>query len=232
MRARATTYRSAPPLNSDHEEAALTAGSREQLADRFRQRLADSARVKQELLAELTACLDVTDALIEAYRAGHAMFLFGNGGSAADAQHIAAEFLGRFYIERPAMAAHALTVNTSALTAISNDYSFEQVFARQLQALSRPGDVAVGISTSGNAANVLAGLAAAREIGVVTVALTGAKGGKAKDLVDYWVGVPSDDTPRIQEAHITIGHIWSELVEDALFGPDAVSAEGGTRPAG
>jgi len=146
------------------------------------------------------------------------MFVFGNGGSAADAQHIAAEFLGRFYIERPSMAAHALTVNTSALTAIGNDYSFDEVFARQLHGLGRPGDVAVGISTSGNATNVVRALEAGRQIGMITVALTGSRGGKAKDVVDHWVGVPSDDTPRIQEAHITIGHIWSALVEAALFG--------------
>lgn len=196
----------------------------EQLAERFRRQVEESARVKNALLADLGPCVSVAGMLIEAYRGGHAMFLFGNGGSAADAQHIAAEFLGRYYIERRALAAHALTVNASALTAIGNDYSFEHVFARQLQALARPGDVAVGISTSGNAANVIAGLAAAREIGMITVALTGAAGGKAKPLVDHWVGVPSDDTPRIQEAHITIGHIWSELVEDALFGPGAVSS--------
>jgi D-sedoheptulose 7-phosphate isomerase len=195
-------------------------------AERFRRQVEESARVKQALAADLGSCLAVADALIDAYRAGHTMFLFGNGGSAADAQHIAAEFLGRFYIERQGVAAHALTVNTSALTAIANDYSFEQVFARQLRALGRPGDVAVGISTSGNAANVLCALSAAREAGMVTVAMTGANGGKARDTVDYWVAVPSDDTPRIQEAHITIGHIWSELVEDALFGPSANEAEG------
>ena len=198
----------------------------ELLAEQFRRQVAESARVKNALLADLGPCVSVAEVLIETYRSGHAMFLFGNGGSAADAQHIAAEFLGRYYIERRALAAHALTFNTSALTAIGNDYSFEQVFARQLQALGRPGDVAVGISTSGNAANVLAALAAAREIGMITVALTGAAGGKARGIVDHWVGVPSDDTPRIQEAHITIGHIWSELVEDALFGPGAVSPEG------
>ena len=191
------------------------------LEDRFRQQVEQSARVKLALADDLGPCVAVAEALIAAYRAGNTMFLFGNGGSAADAQHIAAEFLGRFYVERPGMAAHALTVNTSAVTAIANDYGFEQVFARQVQALGRAGDVAVGISTSGNAANVLAGLTAAHEAGMVTVAMTGANGGKAKDVVDYWVGVPSDDTPRIQEAHITIGHIWSELVEDALYGSDS-----------
>jgi D-sedoheptulose 7-phosphate isomerase len=188
------------------------------LAERFRRRIEESIAAKQALLQDLDACVAVARVLIETYRAGGALFLFGNGGSAADAQHIAAEFLGRFYLERRALAAHALTVNTSALTAIANDYSFEQVFARQLQALARPGDVAVGISTSGNAANVVAGLAAARDIGMVTVALTGSSGGKAKSMADHWVGVPSDDVPRIQESHVMIGHIWSELVEADLFG--------------
>jgi len=188
------------------------------IAQEFGRQLEASIEVKQRLLADPRACVDVAQVLIAAYRAGNSLFVFGNGGSAADAQHIAAEFLGRFYIERPSLAAHALTVNTSALTAISNDYSFEEVFARQLHALGRAGDVALGISTSGNAANVVRGLAAAREKRITAVALTGSRGGRAKEVADYWVGVPSDDTPRIQEAHITIGHIWSALVESALFG--------------
>jgi D-sedoheptulose 7-phosphate isomerase len=188
------------------------------LEDNLRRQLAESVRVKQELLADTAACASVARLLIEAYRAGNCLFAFGNGGSAADAQHIAAEFLGRFYLERAAMPAHALTVNTSALTAIGNDYGFEQVFARQLQALGRPGDVALGISTSGNAANVVTALATAREMGMQTVALTGAGGGRAREVAEHWVGVPSNDTPRIQEAHITLGHIWSALVESALFG--------------
>ncbi len=190
----------------------------DRLNEQFRRQVEASIATKQALLADLDACTTVARVLIEAYRSGHAMFLFGNGGSAADAQHIAAEFLGRYYLERPALAAHALTVNTSALTAIGNDYGFEAVFARQLRALGRPGDVAVGISTSGNAANVIAGLGAARELHMTSVALTGASGGRARELVDHWVSVPSDDVPRIQEAHIMIGHIWSELVEAALFG--------------
>lgn len=189
------------------------------LTARFRAQVGRSIAVKQDLLADVGACVEVARVLIDAYRDGGSVFLFGNGGSAADAQHIAAEFLGRFYIERPGMAAHALTVNTSALTAISNDYSFRDVFARQLRALGRPGDVAVGISTSGNADNVVAALTAAREVPMVTVALTGARGGQAREVADHWVAVPSDDTPRIQEAHVMIGHIWSELVEAALFGP-------------
>ena len=198
------------------------AGEVEALGERLRRQIGESISVKQAVLAEPEAAITVAGLLIDAYRRGKQMFLFGNGGSAADAQHIAAEFLGRFYLARPALAAHALTVNTSALTAIANDYSFEQVFARQIQALGRPGDVAIGISTSGNAQNVAAGLSAARELQMVTVALTGAGGGRAREIAEHWVGVPSDDVPRIQEAHIMLGHIWSELVEAALFGSDSV----------
>ena len=187
----------------------------------MRERIQGSIRAKQELLGQLQPSLEVAHLLIEAYRGGGCLFLFGNGGSAADAQHIAAEFLGRFYIERRALPAQALTVNTSALTAIGNDYSFETVFARQLEALGRPGDVAMGITTSGNAANVVAGLEAARRLGLISVALTGSGGGRAREVADHWVGVPSDDTPRIQECHILLGHIWSEMVEAALFGPGA-----------
>jgi D-sedoheptulose 7-phosphate isomerase len=201
-------------MRSDDTPDAVT----DPIGDRFRARLQASIDVKAALLSDLGPCTAVATALIDAFRRGNTLFLFGNGGSAADAQHIAAEFLGRFYIERPSMAAHALTVNTSALTAIGNDYSFDEVYARQLRGLGRAGDVAVGISTSGNARNVVAGLAAANECGLTSVALTGSRGGDARKIARLWVGVPSDDTPRIQEAHIAIGHIWSELVEDALFG--------------
>ena len=194
------------------------------LAEQFRRQVSASIEAKQRLLDSPESCIEVGHVLIDAYRAGHQLFVFGNGGSAADAQHIAAEFLGRFYVERPGMAATALTVNTSALTAIGNDYAFDEVFARQLRALGRPGDVALGISTSGNAANVVRALEAGRDSGMVTVALTGQRGGLARDVADHWVGVPSDDTPRIQESHILIGHVWSAMVEAALFGgPAAVS---------
>jgi D-sedoheptulose 7-phosphate isomerase len=199
--------------------------STEALTAEFTRQLRASIDAKTRLLEEPSACVAVARTLIDVYRAGGTLFVFGNGGSAADAQHIAAEFLGRFYIERAPMAAHALTVNTSALTAIANDYSFDEVFARQLRALGRRGDVALGISTSGNATNVVRALEAAREIGVVAVALTGSGGGKARSVADHWVGVPSDDTPRIQEAHIAIGHIWSAMVEAALFGSEAATAQ-------
>jgi len=149
----------------------------DQITAEFTRQVTDSIAVKQRLVAAPEAAVAVARVLIDAYEQGNCMFVFGNGGSAADAQHIAAEFLGRFYIERPSMAAHALTVNTSALTAIGNDYAFDEVFARHLRGLGRSGDVAVGISTSGNATNVVRALEAAREMGMVSVALTGSRGG-------------------------------------------------------
>jgi D-sedoheptulose 7-phosphate isomerase len=166
----------------------------------------------------------VAELIVKAMRQGRKLLLFGNGGSAADAQHLAAEFVGRFAIERAALPAFALSVNTSCLTAIGNDYGFDQVFARQIEAFGKPGDVAVGISTSGNSANVLLGLAKAKEIGLTTVALTGDSGGKMKNDADYCVCVPSSETPRIQECHILIGHVIAELVEKAIvYGPSGIS---------
>ena len=145
------------------------------------------------------------------------MLLFGNGGSAADAQHIAAEFVGRFAFDRPPLAALALSVNTSCVTAIGNDYGFDQVFSRQLEALARPGDVAIGISTSGNSPNVLHAISTAKRLGLHTIAWTGCTGGILKKAVDHCICVPSTETPRIQECHILIGHIVAELVEQEFF---------------
>jgi D-sedoheptulose 7-phosphate isomerase len=144
------------------------------------------------------------------------VLLFGNGGSAADAQHIAAEFVGRFAMERAALPVMALSVNTSCVTAIGNDYGFDRVFARQIEAFGRPGDVAIGISTSGNSSNILTGLETARRLGISTVALTGASGGKMKGVAEVCICAPSEETPRIQECHILIGHVISELVERAI----------------
>ena len=149
---------------------------------------------------------------------GNKVLLFGNGGSAADAQHIAAELVGRYKRERRALPAIALTVNTSSLTAIGNDCGFEHVFARQLEAMGAAGDVAVGISTSGNSPNVLRGIEVAKAGSLLTVALTGRTGGSLGKIVDYCIQVPSDDTARIQEAHILVGHILCEYVEQTLFG--------------
>src|SRR5258707_9300778 len=159
----------------------------------------------------------VSEILVEALKQANKALLFGNGGSAADAQHIAAELVGRFAFDRPALPALALSVNTSCVTAIGNDFGFEQVFSRQLEALARPGDVAIGISTSGNSANVIHALTTAKKIGLHTIALTGRTGGRLRSEVDHCICAPSTEAPRIQECHILIGHIISELVERQIF---------------
>lgn len=141
----------------------------------------------------------------------------GNGGSAADAQHLAAEFSGRFYKDRAPLFAEALHVNTSFLTAVANDYSFERTYARMVQAMGKPGDILFGITTSGNSSNVILAIEEAKRLGMKTIAMTGASGGQVRDICDLLLNVPSTDTPRIQESHITIGHIICELVEADLF---------------
>ncbi|UCD25791.1 MAG: D-sedoheptulose 7-phosphate isomerase [Gemmatimonadota bacterium] len=160
----------------------------------------------------------VAAAVIDAYRTGNKLLLFGNGGSAADAQHIAAELVGRFYQDRRPLAAVALNANSSSMSAVANDYSFSDVFEREVMALGNAGDVAIGLTTSGESENVLRGLDCAKAQGLVTVAFTGASGGRLREGVDYCLRVPSEDTARIQEGHITAGHILCELVEKALFG--------------
>jgi len=187
---------------------------------RVRRSIQASIAVKNLLLgnAEIVSTIaEVSALLVDSLDKGNKVLLFGNGGSAADAQHIAAEFVGRFAFDRPALPALALSVNTSCVTAIGNDYGFDLVFSRQIEALARPGDLAIGISTSGNSSNVLQGLSVARKIGLSTVALTGCTGGKLKNAVDYCICAPSNETPRIQECHILIGHIISELVEETIF---------------
>jgi D-sedoheptulose 7-phosphate isomerase len=156
--------------------------------------------------------------IITSVKTGGKVLIFGNGGSAADAQHIAAELVNRLNYDRPPIAAIALTTDTSILTSVGNDSSFDELFERQLRALGRPGDVALAISTSGNSPNVLRAVAAARELGVKTIALAGRDGGKLADAVDVALVVDAPSTQRIQETHITIGHILCELVEDALYG--------------
>jgi len=190
------------------------------LEQRVRRSIEASIGVKQLLLGSaevVSGIARVSEILIGALKKGNKPLLFGNGGSAADAQHIAAEFVGRFAFDRPALPALALSVNTSVVTAIGNDYGFDIVFARQIEALGRAGDVAIGISTSGNSPNVLQGVATAKKMGLDTVALTGASGGKLKSAVDHCICAPSSETPRIQECHILIGHIISELVEHTIF---------------
>lgn len=170
----------------------------------------------QPLAARIMA---VGQALTERLRKGGQLFLCGNGGSAADAQHIAAEFVGRFYQERPALCAEALTVNTSILTAIGNDYGYERVFARQLEAKAHPEDILIGISTSGSSSSILEALRYGKRMGLMTVMLTGEHYPPELDeLCDYVIRIPSDITPRIQEAHIFLGHMWAEYVEHTLFG--------------
>ena len=180
----------------------------------------ESLKVKQALLddADLQGLIaTVSKQFVSALSRGRKILLFGNGGSAADAQHIAAEFVGRFQMERTPLPALALTTNTSTLTGIGNDYGYENVFSRQVEALGREGDIAVGISTSGTSPNVLKALAAAQAKGLVTVALTGRDGKKLKEVARYCICVPTDSTPRIQEAHILIGHILSQIAELELF---------------
>ncbi|HEY2121878.1 MAG TPA: D-sedoheptulose 7-phosphate isomerase [Candidatus Acidoferrum sp.] len=186
----------------------------------IRKNIESSIAVKQALLASATLISDissVTRLLITALKSKKKVLLFGNGGSAADAQHIAAELVGRFGFDRPALPALALTVDTSCITAIANDLGFDQIFARQVEALSQPGDVVIGISTSGNSPNVFAGLQCARKLGLSTVAFTGESGGKLRAIADHCICIPSKDTPRIQECHNLLGHILSEIVEQELF---------------
>jgi D-sedoheptulose 7-phosphate isomerase len=194
--------------------------STKQLNDLVLDRIRRSIEVKHILLKDAKFCELVAQAatqIAKSLQAGGKVLFFGNGGSAADAQHFAAEFTGRYLKERRALPALALHGNTSAVTAIGNDYGFEYVFARQMEALGKEGDVAVGISTSGNSRNVLAALEVARSKGIYTVAMTGASGGAMKNVADCLLRIPSEDTPRIQECHTLSGHIICEIVEESLF---------------
>ncbi len=174
--------------------------AREQLGDRIRQ---------------------AADIIVASYRSGGGLLLFGNGGSAADAQHIACEMVGRLMFDRPPLKAEALSTNTSSLTCLANDYDYESIFARQIEANGSEGDVAVGLSTSGDSPNVVAGLAKGRQIGMKTIALTGEGGGKCAEFADVLLDVPGTNlSPRVQEAHMVIYHIICELVESAIFGED------------
>jgi D-sedoheptulose 7-phosphate isomerase len=171
-------------------------------------------KIDRECAEDIAAAVGL---LVEAFSAGNKLLVMGNGGSAADSQHFAAELVGRFMLERRALPAIALTTDTSALTAIGNDYGFDRVFSRQVEAFARPGDVVVGISTSGNSANIAKALDVARAAGCRTIALLGRGGGAIKGMVDLPIVIPSDTTPRIQEGHITVIHILCDLLEQALF---------------
>jgi len=160
---------------------------------------------------------EIVDKSVSAFRSDKKMLLCGNGGSASDAQHIAAELSGRFYRDRPPLYAEALHVNSSYMTAVANDYGYEATYARMVEAAGRKGDILIGISTSGNSPNVVKTMQKAKEIGMITVGFTGKSGGEMKGICDIMIRVPSDDTPRIQEAHILIGHIICQLIEQEMF---------------
>ena len=179
----------------------------------------ESIRVKQAFLRDnLEALAQAIDAIVAAFKRGNKLLLFGNGGSAADAQHIAAEFTNRFLIERPPLPALALTTDTSALTAIANDYDYTQIFAKQVQALGKPGDIAIAISTSGNSPNVLAAIEACKKLNISTIGLTGGSGGNMIGKVDYMLRVAEGkNSPRIQETHILVGHVICDIVDQKLF---------------
>jgi len=179
-----------------------------------------SVDVKNKMLANeelIKRVEEVSFGIVGAFKNGKRLYLCGNGGSAADAQHLAAEFTGRFYSDREPLPAEAFHVNTSFLTAVANDYSYDQIYERAVKAYGRKGDVLIGISTSGNSKNIILAQEEAKKRGMTVISFTGETGGKMKDSCDYLFNVPSKDTPRIQESHILIGHIICQLVEEELF---------------
>ena len=180
----------------------------------------NSIAVKQEVLSNerlLQQIEETVDVIVTAFRHGNKVYFCGNGGSAADAQHLAAELSGRFYLDRDALPAEALHCNTSYLTAVANDYDFDVIYARLIKGIANEGDILIGLSTSGNSKNMVRAFEVAREKKLVTIGMTGASGGAMKEISDYLLNVPSTDTPRIQESHIMIGHIICQLVEEKYF---------------
>jgi D-sedoheptulose 7-phosphate isomerase len=189
--------------------------------DKIKTIIRASIDTKQKMLenGELLLTINqVADAIVQAFRSGNRIYFCGNGGSAADAQHLAAEFSGRFYKDRQALPAEALHCNTSYLTAVANDYGYDLVYSRMIDGIGREGDVLVGLSTSGNSANIIRAFESAKKKNMITVGFTGSSGGQMKGLSDHLVNIPSTDTPRIQESHIMAGHIICELVEERYFG--------------
>ncbi len=181
-------------------------------------RFKESSEIKTRFLREnLPKFLDIIKLVSHAFESGNKIFFFGNGGSAADAQHLAAEFVNRYVMERPPLPAMALTTDTSILTSISNDIAFEEIFSKQLRALGKEGDVAIGISTSGSSPNIIKAFEVGKEMGMKRIALTGNNGGAISKMADFSLIVPSTSTPRIQEVHILVGHILCEMVEHSLF---------------
>jgi D-sedoheptulose 7-phosphate isomerase len=190
------------------------------MEERIKDIIHHSIRVKQDVLenAKLIKTVDkIIDALVKAFKNERRVYFCGNGGSAADAQHLAAEFTGRFYKNRLALPAEALHCNTSYLTAVANDYGYDHIYSRLIEGIGQRGDVLIGLSTSGNSPNILNACSTAKEKGMVVVGFTGDGGGKMAEYCDHLIDVPSMDTPRIQESHILIGHIICELVEEAYF---------------
>jgi Phosphoheptose isomerase len=188
--------------------------------NRIKQVIQNSIQLKQNILENselLSKISQVSQEIINAFKNDKKVLLCGNGGSAADAQHIAAELSGRFYFDRDPLFAEALHVNTSYITAVANDYSYDEVYSRLVKAKGMAGDILIGISTSGNSKNIIKAIEVANEIGMISVGMTGETGGKMKDICKYLINVPSNNTPRIQEAHIMIGHIICEIVEKELF---------------
>lgn len=186
----------------------------------LKSRIQASIDLKTSLLSNdaiLNNVINIVNDIVTSYKQDGKVLWAGNGGSAADAQHLAAELSGRFYYDRPPLFSEALHVNTSYTTAVANDYSYDIIYSRLTQAMGRKGDVLIGLSTSGNSTNVIKALEVANEIGMVTVAFTGETGGKMKDTAKYLINIPSKDTPRIQECHMILGHTICELVEIALF---------------
>ena len=190
------------------------------MIDKIKKIIEASVNTKQQILLDpvlLATVEKVVSVITAAFKNGNRVYFCGNGGSAADAQHLAAEFSGRFYTDRKALPAEALHCNTSYITAVANDYGYDVVYSRMIEGIGQKGDVLVGLSTSGNSENIIKAFETAREKHMITVAFTGATGGKMKAISDHLINVPSNDTPRIQESHITIGHIICQLVEEKYF---------------
>jgi D-sedoheptulose 7-phosphate isomerase len=190
------------------------------MIDHIKKIISESISIKKKIILDevmLNNIIQVVQEIVKAFKDGKRVYFAGNGGSAADAQHLAAEFSGRFYTDRAALPAEALHCNTSYLTAVANDYSYDEIYARLIRGIAHRGDVLVGLSTSGNSGNIVKAFGTAREKQVITVGFTGETGGKMKSLSDYLFNIPSTDTPRIQESHILVGHIICELVEKEYF---------------
>lgn len=183
--------------------------------------ISHSIGVKSKIIADdklLQVVKDCVTVIVTSFKSGNKLLLCGNGGSAADAQHLAAEFSGRFYMDRDALPAEALHCNTSYITAVGNDYGFDAVYSRMIKGIGNKGDVLIGLSTSGNSKNIIKAFEIAKEKKMITIAFTGSGGGKLKNISDYLINVPSEDTPRIQESHIMLGHIICQLAEEQYFG--------------